>query len=260
MTGYSDLNALQSCTTDMGDNTRDNPLLDNTTRISIAGSTEAVAYFRNLESHLAQRISEADAVVGCVAWLTSVPILNALSAIDAVSIIVQKEDFLRPDYGRLSEDWERQLRRLYSGIRPIDTPNHRESGWFETPEKGSPLGIGRSVGVVGIRCVGHQRKGESTIPRMHHKFLVFLRRIPDDDPDVDAGAWPYQPYAVWTGSYNFTNNGNASLENALFLKDSAIAAAYCEEWAQLVTVSESLDWRHKYATPEMYFNTGACCS
>lgn len=72
-------------------------------------------------------------------------------------------------------------------------------------------------------------------------FWCFCKKD-ESDPEVDEGAWPYEPYAVWTGSYNITRNGNASLENALFVQDARLAEAYCDEWAQLVEVSESLDW------------------
>lgn len=68
------------------------------------------------------------------------------------------------------------------------------------------------------------------------------------------------PYAVWTGSYNITKNGNASPENAMFLDHDRLAAAYCDEWAQLLEVSEPLDWKSIYAAPEIDYNTGACTS
>jgi hypothetical protein len=70
------------------------PLADPSTR-SADGSVEVV--FRHIERRLITELSSATIVVGCVAWLTSRPILEALAQTQGVSIVVQKEDFLRPD-------------------------------------------------------------------------------------------------------------------------------------------------------------------
>lgn len=95
---------------------------------------------------------------------------------------------------------------------------------------------------------------------MHHKFLVFLKHRVNSDLEEEQGLWPYIPYAVWTGSFNFTKNGAASLENALYLEDPAVSEAFCNEWAQMVEISEPLDWHSEYVTSDVYFNTGACLS
>jgi hypothetical protein len=56
-----------------------------------------VVVFKHLESSLIYHIRCADVIVGCVAWLTNEKILRALSTKRGVALIVQKEDFLRPD-------------------------------------------------------------------------------------------------------------------------------------------------------------------
>lgn len=55
---------------------------------------------------------------------------------------------------------------------------------------------------------------------MHNKFLVFL----------DASG---RPYAVWTGSFNFSGNASRSLENAVYIDDAAIAQAYHQAWSSV---------------------------
>jgi len=55
--------------------------------------------FRDQEAELIKQVSRYSSMVGCVAWLTSFPILEAMEG-KWVSIVVQKEDFLRPDIGR----------------------------------------------------------------------------------------------------------------------------------------------------------------
>src|SRR2546426_5099329 len=73
------------------------------------------AIFKNLEGALIKEIRQADVVVGCVAWLTSEAILKALACRQHVSIIVQKEDFLRPDLTS-RRGWTGMLRRLYGAL------------------------------------------------------------------------------------------------------------------------------------------------
>jgi hypothetical protein len=56
---------------------------------------------------------ENGAIFGCVAWLTLIPILKALSKCDNVQIIVQKEDFLRPDLDQNKNNkWKEDLRKF----------------------------------------------------------------------------------------------------------------------------------------------------
>lgn len=263
MKQYPNLNTLKRMQTDMGRNTKGYPLYNPTIEHRLTESTKVSAYFRDLERPLLRHIAEADAVVGCVAWLTNLKILSALCSKRAASIILQKEDFLRPDRGAGRLNWKDELQYHYEAIPGIETYGHLQAGWLETQKDDDEFAPGDSLYVVGMRCVGHKNvisQIEPTMPRMHHKFLVFLKARNDDDPEVIEGAWPYAPYAVWTGSYNITRNGNASLENALFIQDSTLAEAYCTEWAQLVEVSEPLDWSSEYAAPDIRYNTGACVS
>jgi hypothetical protein len=55
-------------------------------------------------------------VVGCVAWLSSRSVLEALARKKAVAIVVQKEDFLRPD---LDQNWTRAGRELRAFYRAL---------------------------------------------------------------------------------------------------------------------------------------------
>lgn len=272
MTRFPDLNKLKRRRTDMGDNTEDVELANYSTLVTFEAGAKAAVHFRDLESPLLRYINEADAVVGCVAWFTNLQVLGALASKQAASILVQKEDFLRPDLGPSKARWKADLQAHYEALRPIEVPLHIEAGWLEVRTAEELVGLGEPVNYVGIRCVGHYQAAEPeknteagkkfrpAIPRMHHKFLVFLRKRSELDSEVLEGAWPYRPYAVWTGSYNITGNGKASLENALFVRDEKLAAAYCDEWAQLVELSEPLDWKSEYAAPEIDYNTGAFCS
>ncbi|MBR0846098.1 hypothetical protein JQ607_38400 [Bradyrhizobium liaoningense] len=194
-------------------------------------------FFRDLESRLLEQIHSADGVFGCVAWLTSLPILDALSRKKAVGIVVQKEDFLRPDSGGW---WQQQQRAAYEKLpgfnryRVNPTTNYDYAASPESPA---------------IRCVGaHNSQKHPAFPRMHNKFLVFCRSYPADEHP--AGEHYYSPYAVWTGSYNMTYNAENSLENAVLIRNEELAGAFLNEFGIIFGLSENLDWEHTWSSPE----------
>ena len=96
------------------------PMLNNNTT---SGDIEAI--FRDVKERLIQEITNADIIVGCVAWLTCSEILDALATVkNGVSIIVQKEDMLRPDLGT-KRGFENALRKKYESLNSIG-----ERYWF----------------------------------------------------------------------------------------------------------------------------------
>ena len=202
-----------------------------------SGTTEVV--FRGLEEKVCEFIAAHDYIVGCVAWLTSEPILRALAKKKGASIIVQKEDFLRPDVGARN-GWPAKLRRLYDDVPVV------YRGFFPYLEDASVCGDP----CCGIRCVGnHNVNKDPAFPRAHHKFIVGL----SCPHDVDEPPWygcRLTPHAVWTGSFNFTANGTRSLENAVILRDPVIAEAFLGEFCQVAAISEPLDWETPWARPE----------
>jgi len=202
-------------------------------------------FLRDIEFDLIKIINryKDGAIFGCVAWLTSVPILEALSKCRYVQIIVQKEDFLRPDYGSKS-GWELKLNHLYSQVKC-------HAARWELDKPISELSFLSNPTVDGIRCVGnynHEKK--PAFPRSHHKFLVFC--------EVEHGAtekrsFKYTPTALWTGSYNMTANAKKSLENVLFLEKksgSELFNSYLKEHHNIFCMSEPLDWTTIWVSPE----------
>ena len=221
----------------------DRPLADHSTTAN--GTT---VYFRELESHLLRHIDEADAVLGAVAWLTSEPVLNALATKQSVSFVVQKEDFLRPDITvrPAYTDW---LKTLYDRLPGSD--RCYQSGIL------GQMSVGGGLEIDGVRCVGNYNAAKNpAFPRMHNKFLVFCNYeeaqrmvlLPESAWEVlDARI---SPYAVWTGSFNMTQNATRSLENALYITEPALVNAYYQEWNEIMALSESLDWEASWIAPE----------
>lgn len=226
----------------------DSPVRNKTTQ-SKDGSV--VVYFDNLADHLIGHIRQSKIVVGCVAWLTSADVLRALADVPGgVSIVVQKEDFLRRDI-RTRSNWKTELRRLYGALK---------FPYFRCAMDGlvGSLSCACDPTIDPIRCVGNHNSNKApAFPRMHHKFLVFCDSSDTTYSDDDGEPWGIRilPRAVWTGSFNLTYNATLSLENSVLLTDPDLAAAYYHEWEYIMGLSESLDWESEWAAPEWRIGT-----
>jgi len=204
--------------------------------------------FRNQKQALIGALQSRDVLVyGCVAWLTDFDILNALAG-KSLGIVVQKEEFLRPDKVLKSRRlWTETLRRKYDatvfggGYYPCQFPVFPFESRLTDITR---VGQYQQDTMGAVRCIGyHRRTGDLGVPLMHHKFLVFARlhTVVADKHDR------LEPFGVWTGSFNMSTNASNSLENVVVIDDPAIAAAYSKEWANLYLNSEPLDWTHEYA-------------
>lgn len=229
-------------------------------------------HFHDLESALVNEISKYPVVVGCVAWLTNERILRALSERETVSIIVNKEDFLRPDKGSWSQ---RKIKTLYSALPP-----------GERTGMGCWYSWNGDTTLESVRCAGIYGDRKSVPPRMHHKFLVFCKYVTtkitfvshaDDWAELSREPVSFIPenwwteqtsegmrieydtdlagFSVWTGSFNLSENGTRSLENAIIIRSPQVAAAYLSEWRTIVGISEPLDWSSEYVDPEWRIGT-----
>ena len=223
-------------------------------------------FFRNHKDHLLQLINNYSYVVGCVAWLTDLDVLEAMATnMEHVSIIVQKEDFLRPDGS--SKSFYADLRKAYKAL-----PS--SFGRFDVDsELVSSLSVSDDNAIEAVRCVGnHNRDQNPAFPRMHNKFLVFtndLHVIFDfmirslDITEEDEGLIDEIPNVlgisddacVWTGSYNISNTATKSFENAIVIHNKDAATCYFREWAQITALSEPLDWTSEWCAPEWRIGT-----
>lgn len=201
-------------------------------------------HFDGLAARLCERIREADFVVGCMAWLTNRMVLAALAESEC-QIVVQKEDFLRPGtVGR------QELQRMYAALRSRNR--------FGLPGSAGSLSYASDPTCQAVRCMGIARRHQNeTIPRMHHKFFVFCREEErKQEQDEYANPWGFlRPYAVWTGSFNATENAALSRENALYVESEDLANRYIDEWVRVLALSEPLDWESDYVEPEWRFGS-----
>jgi len=242
----SDLNLL---TTDTADGDVEPPIPS----VTVGNDPKLRVHLRDLDYYVESYIERAPLVLGCVAWLTHYGLLDALARTSA-AIVVQKEDFLRPDEWPVSSAWKATLRQKYEAIHP-------RQDRYDFPGLISSLSTSGDPGMEGVRCVGnYNRDKRPAFPRMHHKFLVFCRTEVITEPPMWEGEQPYEhetviPYAVWTGSFNFTQNAVRSLENAIFTTDPQIVQAYYDEFSHIYSVSEPLDWTSDWSAPDLRIGT-----
>lgn len=228
-----------------------------------SNSSDVEAVFRDHKLRLLRLIEEEVqpemlTALGAVAWFTDFDILDALTKV-ATSLIVQKEDFLRldgdPDEpGGKRDGWREILREHYEAIGASD---HHQPG-FCRQHFPSPLGDMSLTGdpaIAGVRCVGVRNRRGRRAPLMHHKFLVFAKldflpepgHAGEEDPPL-VPRW--DPKIVWSGSANLTRLTPRSRENCLILRDPRIASGYFQEWVDLASISEQLDWESEWVEPE----------
>jgi hypothetical protein len=205
--------------------------------------------FRNQQKRLIEFIGRYDCILGAVAWFTDLSVVNSLRD-KKVSIILQKEDFLRPDSTK-----KQDLLKAYSSVP-------------KTLERSELLGIGSSLSYASgdtdiqpFRCVGNINSAKApAMPRMHNKFLVgcgYKLNTYGVDPDegFDLVYGEISPQAVWTGSYNFSYPAQKSFENAIIINNSEVAEAYAKEFSQIFAFSEQLDWHTDWVAPEYRIGT-----
>lgn len=216
---------------------------------TISSDGKIEVYFDDIEEELIRKIDESDVVCGCVAWLTNEAILTSLAEKE-VSIVVQKEDFLKPD-SHHKDNWKTKLRMQYDKLQsPAD--RYTMPGTLHFSQCNDPT-------LQPIRCCGnHNRNKKIAFPRCHHKFVIFGKY--NEQYDFAAQEIPYDtqlfyPYAVWTGSFNFSKNAGDSLENAVVIKDLDIVNSYYQEYLHVLSLSERLDWETDWACPEWRIGT-----
>jgi len=214
-------------------------------RCHVVGNTTLV--FADHARLLCDEIGKWPVVIGCVAWLTHSAILDALRGRE-VGIIVQKEDWLRPD----SDDWTMQKQRYqYELLTGVQDKHAFGTGYNQC---GAP-------DMDPVMCCGMLNNQSAAAARMHHKFLIFGHLVEREHRIEGREEWgdieysEFVPQAVWTGSFNMTHNATRSLENALLIHDPRIAAAYFCEWQTVLGLAEPLDWNASWVATNMRVGT-----
>lgn len=219
------------------------------------------AYFRNIKAELIANINKADAVFGCVAWLSNPDIINALASREILSVVIsEKQDVKSISDLKLHKNWI--------------TPTHLANNFnhFYTLTNSITLGvedISLNLPLCSIRQLRERDiwveenvrdKHDGDSPYLHNKFVVFasLEYSKENLQDASIEYWGNKtegdpqgyirrnakpiinPYAVWTGSFNFSSAAERHLENAVLIHGNSIAEKYFREFAQIYLLSTRL--------------------
>ena len=187
-------------------------------------NSDIEVHFRNLEEVLLREVRQADILLGCVAWITSQPILEEIAKKPACLIVDRK-------LPRMNQ----KLQGLYKKVQvhpkdPIYEMLKSGHGWADyfcySSKSGRPIPhtiYGDWNFEAGLYFVdgGSWRY-------MHHKFLLMLKY----NGICSCGKSLYKP-TVWTGSYNFTKNAKTGLENATIIRDPTVCASFLCEFLEV---------------------------
>lgn len=222
---------------------------------NIAGYDAHVSvYFSNIEQNLIAQIRDYPVIVGAVSWITNLNILSALAECQAVSILVQKENYLKrtsknsknSKNSKRNHSYEDKLLDAYDRLKCDITLDQ-----FESFENFNNKNVQYTGSIQPIRCVGNQNAGNvAAFPKMHNKFIVMCYWEYVQDASTGDIGMKLRPEQVITGSFNFTNVATASLENIVVINSVEIARAYLIEYAQILTISEPLEWTSEIISPE----------
>lgn len=224
-----------------------------------SGDAHVSSYFRGIKDAIIERIEKYPVIAGCVAWMSDFEIISALAKKDKhVAIVLQKEDFLRPDDNDTDyNSFRNRLRTCYEKV-PSNFCAHflpekctlawntlMKGGFDYSSPKHNSWGYLDPDWLHPFRCAGLYEPHKVSVPRMHNKFLVFC----DMEEDV-WGAPSYVPREVWTGSYNMSRAACLGFENGVAIVSDEIAMAYIKEFADIIMLSEPLDWTTTWMRPQ----------
>jgi hypothetical protein len=213
------------------------------TSIQSGRNAKLTAHFNHLETRLIEYIhaNNVTFVVGCVAWITNFRILEALSAKAGCLFVVQSEEFggssgqsdeseSRASY---TSNYKTRLKKAYDDIKPLPLLGNTFSKELcdIVPPYELLTDTSKLAHPYAIRCAGVERQpGVETNPKMHHKFAVFL-----NPQGIPIGAW--------TGSFNWSNCGTKSYENAVYIQDQTVVQGFFAEFIQVLLQSKELAWK-----------------
>lgn len=231
---------------------------------SIEFQTASVSvYFKNIQEAIIYNINKADIVFGCVAWLTSVKIIDALYLKDNFSIIVSDQSpMIKLKKLRSHKNWIK-INQLESDDNHFYTLSSAMHVGVEEGSVDATLSEVRRLLPEFLTLDSLHDQTDDSQALMHNKFLIFgkvdysRKEIFElqaecwgkSNVSSDAEVLAYAksrakpivtPYAVWTGSPNFTFNSELHLENGVLMHSESIAKSYFKEFCQIYLFSRSV--------------------
>jgi hypothetical protein len=188
-------------------------------------------------------------VLGCVPWLSSKAVVDALIEIGSCCVVVDKS-CKRPEIERLAHEGGGVLQRLLRGLEfwgpasggrpPRIDPNSATE--FHERE------------LEPVRLFGWRKVGDKHVPILHAKLAVCCVA---SWWEGEMGEWTdsLRPLSVWMGSANWTWPSSRHLEFGAWSRDQALAQTALEFVTDVIKSSEPLDSAAVPPTPELVEGT-----
>ncbi|CAH6418285.1 Hypothetical protein POVN_LOCUS55 [uncultured virus] len=161
---------------------------------------KTIPHFTKIKEAIATYLRGADTAYVCSAWFSCPHILEAMASLSKCELLVSTKP---PCLHELKEA------RIACYLH-VHQPKFSFS--VEVKEDNE-------------RSVPSVKDDVKEYELMHNKFIVLLK---------EAGEERIQtPYAVITGSYNFTKAADTNAENIVYIPDSVVAAVYLKQFFEL---------------------------
>lgn len=165
---------------------------------------EVQAYFDELEDQAVRWIKRHEVVFGCMAYLTSQRVVQALHECRLSCVVIGSTTWMNSNISALLSD---PNTLPYDEIFDFDDP--------ETPGYTSERRFDRCRVV---ECDLPRYANEKQKPIMHHKFLIGGRLVPSS---VTTSPILFPEFnSLWIGSYNATQQANVSLNSVVVINGS----------------------------------------
>lgn len=168
--------------------------------------------------HTIEKYGKNRIIVGCVAWFNSNDIVDALSSnAKAVSFIVNNEDYKKWGFGSVN-------RKKFENLPAFNRPFSQV--WGKKIECELSI-LKQTYPPVRAFGVASEEKTLINASTMHSKFMVIC-----DENDM--------PWALWSGTNNFTEKSKRNLENAFFFISPRLAMFYFLHFSRTFVLSSEL--------------------
>lgn len=187
-------------------------------------------------------------VLGCVPWLTSIAVADALCDQEAICIVVDKSG--TSGSGRMY----RAIQRIDDNAYPIDQTYLPGFDLVSSRVNGQPriidpsdLPLGEEVGFGPVRVAGWY--GKQNLPLLHAKLAVCCDAYFGEDEWGREGGG-LRPISCWVGSANWTIKASEHLEIGAWVEDHSLAETALDFLLSLIRISEPLGSQEIRPTPE----------
>jgi hypothetical protein len=200
----------------------------------LAGLTDGIAgHVLAVGRQFPAKAEAIPVALGCVPWLDSAEVVDALITVGHQLVVVSKGIRQRSATDRLKDEG--------SGVNQSWLPGLADYGPLD--EDGIPPVIDPASGIPGnrlleaVRVVGWKKGGKHAPPLLHAKLCILGAHYIWEGDHGEFNEH-FRPMRVWLGSANWTTGSAGHLEFGLWSDDPQLAAVTLEFFCDLVRFSE----------------------